>query len=107
MTVGDRIKARRKELGIPAAEVAEAAGISRSTLFRWERNGIEKLPMQALVPIASALRTTVGTLMGWDNKEALPVTGESGKEAALIVESLPEAKREEALRYLRYLADSK
>ena len=104
MTVGERMKKRRIELGIRAEDIATAAGISRSTLFRYERGGSEKLPIQSLVPIASALRTTVGYLMGWESETALSAKGESGKEAAVIFESLPDSKKEEALRYLRYLS---
>lgn len=106
MTVGERMKKRRLELGIKAEIIAEAAGISRSTLFRWEKGGVEKLPIKNLVPIATALRTTVSYLMGWENEDALSGNGESGKEAALIFESLSASKKEEALRYLRYLSNT-
>ena len=104
MTVGERIKTRRNELGLTASEVAEAAGISRSTLFRYERNAIERLPLNALAPIAVALQTTVGYLMGWANENALTSGDESIEEMNLIIDRLSEAKKREALRYLRYLA---
>lgn len=42
MTTGERIKARRKELGITADKVAEQIGVSRSTMFRYEKGEIEK-----------------------------------------------------------------
>ena len=65
MTVGERIRLRRKELCITADELALKVGVSRSTIFRYESGGIEKLPVDALVPIAQALRTTPSFLMGW------------------------------------------
>lgn len=67
MTVGERIKARRKELGISADELALVLGVSRSTMFRYEKGDIEKLPGDALVPIANALHTTPAYLMGWED----------------------------------------
>ena len=60
MTTGERIKLRRKELGLSADKLAEAIGVSRSTMFRYENGYIEKLPINNLVPLARALNTTVG-----------------------------------------------
>ena len=65
MTVGERMKARRKSLGISADKVAEALGVSRSTIFRYEKGDIEKVPSEHLEPIAYVLNTSVGYLMGW------------------------------------------
>ena len=62
MTTGERIKNRRKELGISADKLAELIGVSRSTMFRYENGYIEKLPINNLVPIARSLNTTVGYL---------------------------------------------
>ena len=106
MTTGERIKERRNEIGMSADELAEKIGVTRSTVFRYEKGSIEKIPYLRLMEIARALRTTWGELMGLGEENALPVTGESGKEAASIIENLPPAKQQEALRYLRYLLDS-
>lgn len=43
---GQKIKARRKELGMSADEVAAKLGVSRSTIFRYENGHIEKSPCQ-------------------------------------------------------------
>ena len=105
MTTGERIRERRREIGMSADELADAIGVSRSTTFRYEQGFIEKIPYLRLMDIAKALRTTWGDLMGLEDKAALPVTGESGKEAALIMENLSPEKQAEALRYLRYLSE--
>lgn len=65
MNVGERIKARRKELGLSADTVAEAIGKDRSTIFRYEKGDIDKLPIDILKPLAEALKTTPAALMGW------------------------------------------
>ena len=65
MTVGQRIKARRKDIGISADILADQIGVSRSTVFRYENGDIEKLPLTSLEPIAKALHTSVQYLMGW------------------------------------------
>ena len=75
MTTAERIKRRRKDLGLRAEDVAERIGVSRSTMFRYENGEIEKLPINHLVPIAKALHTSVDYLMGWteDEKEPIPM----------------------------------
>ena len=75
MTTAERIKQRRKDLGLRAGDVAERIGVSRSTMFRYENGEIEKLPINHLVPIAKALHTSVDYLMGWteDEKEPIPM----------------------------------
>ena len=105
MTTGERIKSRRNEIGMTADELADKIGVSRSTVFRYEKGEVENIPYQKLMDIATALRTTWGNLMGLENETALPVTGESGKEAAVIIENLSPEKQAEALRYLRYLSE--
>lgn len=66
-TVGMRIRKRRKELGISADELAETIGKDRTTIFRYEKGAIEKMPIDILKPIAKALRTTPAALMGWED----------------------------------------
>lgn len=92
MTVGERIKARRKEIGISADVLAERIGVSRSTIFRYENGSIEKLPLPSLEPIARALHTSVQYLMGWDDeaKEKAPTVSGERKELADLIPYLPD-----------------
>ena len=66
MNVGERIKQRRKELGVSADKLGEALGKDRSTIYRYEKGDIEKLPLDILEPIAKMLQTTPQYLMGWE-----------------------------------------
>lgn len=66
MTTGERMKARRKELGLSAEDVANALNVSRATVFRYEKGDIEKLPGAMLEPLAEVLHTTPAYLMGWE-----------------------------------------
>ena len=67
MTVGDRIKMRRKDLGLTAEDITATLNISRATLYRYESNEIEKLPVTILEPLAKALQCTPAYLMGWED----------------------------------------
>ena len=66
MTIGERIKQRRKELGISADDLVEKLGVARSTVFRYENGFIEKVPVDVIKTIANALQTTPEYLMGWE-----------------------------------------
>lgn len=69
MTVGERIKRRRKELGMTADELADKIGKNRATVYRYESNEIENLPTTVLEPLLEALQTTPAYLMGWEDEE--------------------------------------
>ena len=68
MSIGQRIKERRKELKIGAEELARRLGKDRSTIYRYENGDIENLPIDILEPIARALNTTPAYLMGWEGR---------------------------------------
>lgn len=70
MTIGERIRERRKELGISVDELAEKLGKNRATIYRYESSDIEKLPTTVLEPLSVALRTTPAYLMGWEDTAA-------------------------------------
>jgi repressor LexA len=75
MKIGDRIKQRRKFLGLSVDELAEKLGKNRATIYRYESSDIEKLPTTVLEPLADALKTTPAYLMGWeDDKPADTLT---------------------------------
>lgn len=69
MTIGQRIKARRKELGLSAEYVASRLGKNRATVYRYENDDIKDLPITILEPLASILRTTPADLMGFKDQK--------------------------------------
>lgn len=89
MTIGERIKNRRKAIGMSADQLANVIDKSRATIYRYENGEIEGVPTSVLEPIAQALRTTPAYLMGWEddatynydniypiNTKKLPLLGE-------------------------------
>lgn len=73
MSVGSRIKERRKMLGMSAEDVAQIIGVSAATVYRYESGDIENMRTDKLVPIANALHTTPAYLMGWiEDADASP-----------------------------------
>jgi repressor LexA len=66
MTVGERIKDRRLELGLSADELAKRLGKNRATIYRYESNEIENLSITILEPLAKVLGVSPAYLMGWE-----------------------------------------
>lgn len=61
--VGPRLRQLRAQRGITLADLAEATGISKSTLSRLE-NGQRKASLELLLPLASAYRVPLDDLVG-------------------------------------------
>lgn len=82
MSIGKRIRERRKELGLTVDEVAEKLGKNRATIYRYESDEIENMPITVLEPLAKILNTTPSYLMGWDDLKTAAYNSE--KENNLI-----------------------
>jgi transcriptional regulator with XRE-family HTH domain len=72
MTIGERIKMRRKELGLTADQVAERVGVNRATIYRYESDEIKSMGTETLVPLAAALRTTPAWLLQGEDPDDDP-----------------------------------
>ena len=74
MEIGERIKARREELGMTQDELARAVGYKwRSSINKIEVNA-QHLPQRKIEEIARALKTTPSYIMGWEDEEAASLT---------------------------------
>lgn len=110
MNVGERIKQRRKELRISADELGAALGKDRSTVYRYEKGDIEKLPLDILEPIARVLHTTPQYLMGWtEEQNKKPVQedepSENMKKLIEFAKSVPDDKVELVLKVMKSIVE--
>ena len=67
MTIGERIKNRRIEIGLSVEDLASKLGKNRATVYRYENGDIGNLPISILEPIAKVLCTTPAYLMGYED----------------------------------------
>lgn len=70
-TVGQRIKALRKEYGLTLEQVGDAVGVGKSTVRKWETGMIANMRRDKIAALAQVLHTTPTYLMGW--KEEIQV----------------------------------
>ncbi len=77
MTIGERIKKLRTDMGITQDELAVCAKTTKQTIHKYEVGIIQNIPASKIKLLADRLQTTPAYLMGWDgnakiNTSALP-----------------------------------
>lgn len=80
-SIGERIKERRKVCNLSVVDVAAALGKARSTIYRYESDEVQDIPITVLEPLAEALNTTPEYLMGWTDD---PINYDDGDLIASI-----------------------
>ncbi len=82
-SVGERVRARRRELGLSQTKLADALGVTFQQVQKYE-NGTNRISASRLVAIASAISMPVDTLLGATPSE-YPSAGElaAGDEEAM------------------------
>lgn len=100
MTIGERIKFRREELGMSQDELAKKLGYkSRSSINKIELNHYD-LKQNKIKDIADALETTPSYVMGWD--EEIEQSKENEKFIDIINNlELTEEQKLEVIKYAR------
>lgn len=86
LSIGERIKQRRKELNLSVDDIAKKLGKNRATIYRYESDDIENLSITILEPLAKVLQTTPADLMGW---------GVNGDNVSSKIKLLPIDKQQE------------
>ncbi len=67
MTKGERIKARRRELGMTQTDLATALGTTKQNIYKYETGVITNIPSDKIEAMAKALQTTPAYIMGWND----------------------------------------
>lgn len=71
MNIGLSIKELRKQQHISAERLAEVLGVHPSTIYRYEKGDIEKIPYTVLVPIAKVLGVSPVDLLGLEDEQSV------------------------------------
>lgn len=114
MTMGERLKALRKEKRMTLDDVAKRIGVGRATVLKYENGMITNVPSDKVESLATMFGVSPAYLMGWtdDPHEAkeldlqyfaqkdMPQT----EEARIVsggIDRMPADKREKALQLLQ------
>lgn len=110
MTIGQRVKLRREELGLSQEELAKRIGYKSKTSINKIELDFRNLTQSKIKAIADALDTTPSYIMGWDEeaeeaKKTAPSEEDSlNAEIIKLFMGLTADQKKEALNYLRYLS---
>lgn len=109
MSLYESIFLLAKEKGLTICGLCKKAGVPTSVLYDIKSGRKQGLSRGTAEKIASALEISVDELYGKekspDAEQSTP-RDERYNEIFSLLESLPEEKAAEALRYLKYLADN-
>ena len=93
--LGERVRDRRRSLGLTQEALAERANVSPETIGRLEQAAGNGPSLDTVYKVAKALGTTGSALLAADH---------SGDEVAALVHGLPDREREIACVMLRALS---
>lgn len=99
--IGNRIRQRRKELGLSVDELADRINKNRATIYRYENGEVDKLPIDVFEPLARELDTSPAFLLGWNNTK--------DKEFLNKISSLhlSDEEKDKILEYIQFLISKK
>jgi len=76
MTIGERIKMLREEMGITQSQLAEKVNTTKQTIYKYENNIITNIPSDKIEIISNFFGISPAILMGWDeNNDKQKVKG--------------------------------
>ncbi len=67
--ISKRLKKTRNDLGLTLQELAEHSGISKSSLQRYEKGDVDKMPLSKITELAKSLKVTPSYLIGMESKD--------------------------------------
>lgn len=89
MDIGKMIKDKRLGLGLTMQDVADRAGVVKSTIKKWESGNVEKMSVENMIKLARALDISPVDLIRFldDNPSVPDVNDTDGLYGALIDEN--------------------
>ena len=84
MTIGDKIKRLREEMGLTQDEVATAVDTTPQNIYKYEKGIISNIPLAKIEKLASLFGVTPWELAGWEG--TAPVLSENLVEFPVIGE---------------------
>ena len=72
MTIGERIKKLRNNLGLSQVNFADKINVSKQTLYKYENNIITNIPSDKIESVAKLCNVSPAYLMGWEEELQKP-----------------------------------
>lgn len=69
MTKGERLKRLREKTGMLQVEAANRIGVSKQTLYKYEKNIVTNIPSNIIERMAVLYNTTPAYIFGWEDDD--------------------------------------
>lgn len=99
---GLRLKESREAKGISLEELGKLTGTTKGTIWKYER-GLREPKASVSIAISNVLEVSWGWLIGEENKKV----AEDFSQVKDLYNSLPDSAKEEAIKYLIYLKETR
>lgn len=84
MSLGSRLRERRQQLGLTLEEVAQAVGVSKSTVQKWESGTIEDMRLAKAAGLAKVLKVSPLWIMGISESMTDPTPKAKAKRVPVL-----------------------
>lgn len=102
MTIGDKIKSKRKELGLTQTELGERLGVQKNAVSKWECGRVTDIPASKIKAMADLFGVAPSYLI--DDESPSPVVFDDFTYAMHNeVKDLPEEKKQMLLDMARFM----
>jgi transcriptional regulator with XRE-family HTH domain len=71
-SVGMKIRQIRESRGMSCTELGNKAGMSKQSIYKYERDITKNLPYDVIIRLAMVLEVNPAYLVGWSNKTEIP-----------------------------------
>lgn len=95
MTMGDRIKERRKAMGFTQEEFGKKLGVQKSAVAKWENGRVENLKRTTILRMSNILDCDPSYLMGYEDEE--------DQKIRELLSRMSYEEKLELLNYMEYL----
>lgn len=108
--IGERMRQLRENIGMPQIEAAKRIGVSKQTLYKYEKGIISNIPSDKIEAAARLFGVEPAYIMGWGEKEEkaelkeLPLS-EPERNLLKYFRALPGFERGMLLGYAQRLYD--
>lgn len=102
MTMGDRIKERRKAMHLTQEEFGQKFGVQKSAVAKWENGRVENIKRSTIQQMAEILDCSPSYLLGF---EEAPELDDLEQKILEVYRTLPDSKKLALYEFVKSLTE--
>ena len=103
MSIGNKIRVARENAGLTQTELGKLCGTTKQTIYKYEAGIVTNIPLDRIEMIATVLKISSASLLGWDEIEQPAVPGGLSDVKMELIQFVDELNDEQAALALRVL----